>query len=388
MAHLFVIAGHGAGDPGACGNGYQEAERVRALAARLVALGGSNVTLGDTSRDWYADGGISSLNIDKSWQIIELHMDSASASARGGHVIIKSGFSPDAYDTALANFIGGILPGRANLIVGRSDLANPNRAAAKGYSYRLLECGFITNSGDVNTFNTRMDEIATGILAAFGITASGGASSAGWVHDSKGWWYRNTDGSWPKSCWKEIGGDWYYFGDDGYALHSGWFHAPDGAWYYFKDDCRMYTGWLGLDGRWFYLNTQDTTGHPKGSMMTGWIYIGNYWYYLNPQTDDRGEQGSALTGFFDVGDYTYYCRPENDGQPQASMVTGWRQIDGDWYYFNVDLDCQPVGSAMKNHWVTSNGNKFYLKDNGVMAVNETLKISGKEYTFNAAGEME
>ena len=81
MAHLFVIAGHGAGDPGAVGNGYTEAERVRALANRIKALGGDNVTLGDTSRDWYADNGISSLNMDKSWQIIELHMDSASASA-------------------------------------------------------------------------------------------------------------------------------------------------------------------------------------------------------------------------------------------------------------------------------------------------------------------
>ena len=40
MAHLFVIAGHGAGDSGAVGYGYTEAERVRALAGRLAALGG------------------------------------------------------------------------------------------------------------------------------------------------------------------------------------------------------------------------------------------------------------------------------------------------------------------------------------------------------------
>ena len=52
--HLFIIAGHGAGDPGATGNGYTEAERVRALAARIGALGGSNVTIADTSRNWYA----------------------------------------------------------------------------------------------------------------------------------------------------------------------------------------------------------------------------------------------------------------------------------------------------------------------------------------------
>ena len=32
MAHLFIIAGHGAGDSGAVGYGYTEAERVRALS--------------------------------------------------------------------------------------------------------------------------------------------------------------------------------------------------------------------------------------------------------------------------------------------------------------------------------------------------------------------
>lgn len=40
MAHLFIIAGHGAGDCGAVGYGYTEAERVRALASRLWFSGG------------------------------------------------------------------------------------------------------------------------------------------------------------------------------------------------------------------------------------------------------------------------------------------------------------------------------------------------------------
>ena len=48
MAKLFIIAGHGSGDSGAVGNGYTEAERVRALASRIAVLGGSNVTIGDT----------------------------------------------------------------------------------------------------------------------------------------------------------------------------------------------------------------------------------------------------------------------------------------------------------------------------------------------------
>ena len=181
MTHIFVIAGHGAGDPGASGNGYTEAERVRALAAKIKAYGGDDVTVGDTSRNWYADNGISTLSISKSWQIIELHMDSASASARGGHVIINSGFEPDKYDTALAAFISGILPGRAQTIVKRNDLANPKRAAAKGYPYRLLECGFISNTQDVKIFNEKTDEIAKGILNVFGIgtSASGSTDTSG-----------------------------------------------------------------------------------------------------------------------------------------------------------------------------------------------------------------
>ena len=169
MAHLFIIAGHGAGDSGAVGYGYTEAERVRALARRIVAYGGSNVTLGDTSRNWYADKGIRSLNIPKSYQILELHMDSGVATAKGGHVIIKEGYSPDQYDTALANFIGSFFPGRANKVVGRAHLANVNRAATKGYSYRLLENGFITNKTDLTKFNEKIDDLARGILKSFGI---------------------------------------------------------------------------------------------------------------------------------------------------------------------------------------------------------------------------
>ena len=179
MTRIFVIPGHGAGDSGAVGNGYQEQERVRALAKRIKALGGDSVTLADFSRNYYADNGISSLSLPSDTQIIELHMDSATASARGGHVIIYSGFEPDEYDEALADFIGSFMPGRSVLISKRSDLANPKRAAAKGYGYRLMECGFITNASDVAKFNSKMDDLARGILKAFGISSSGSSGSSG-----------------------------------------------------------------------------------------------------------------------------------------------------------------------------------------------------------------
>lgn len=179
MSKLFIICGHGAGDPGACANGYSEAERVRVLGQRIKELGGDNVLLGDINRDYYQDNGISNLTISKDYQILELHMDSSdNVEADGAHVIIKTGYKPDKYDTALSKFLSEVFPGRSEIIVERSNLANVNRAAAKGYSYRLAECGFISNAGDLKVFNTNIDAIAIGILQCFEIAANGNSSIA------------------------------------------------------------------------------------------------------------------------------------------------------------------------------------------------------------------
>lgn len=171
MVKLFVICGHGAGDPGADGGGYTEAERVRALGARIKALGGSEVELGDTSRNWYRDGGISRL--ETSAPVVELHMDASGVpGAHGAHVIIKKGFEPDEYDRALADKLSAMMPGRADKLVKVSNLANVNRAARRGINYRLVENGFIDSDADLAYFNSHVDDIARVYLEVFGIAAS------------------------------------------------------------------------------------------------------------------------------------------------------------------------------------------------------------------------
>lgn len=172
MAKLYIICGHGAGDPGAMANGYQEAERVRVLASRMKAFGGDSVEVLDTSRNWYKDGGISSLDIPKDAALMEMHMDSAGASARGGHVIIYGGYEPDQYDKALTAFLADYFPGRSETISKRKDLANTNRAAKRGINYRLVETCFISNKEDLAKFNANVDAVAAGFLAAFGIKAA------------------------------------------------------------------------------------------------------------------------------------------------------------------------------------------------------------------------
>ena len=170
MSKLFIIPGHGAGDCGACGNGYQEAERVRALAQRIKDFGGDDVVLSDFGLNSYEANIIGKGLVPKGYKILELHMDSSEhSSAKGGHVIINGKFKADEYDNALANMISTMFPGRSQTIVGRTDLANVNRSASMGYNYRLMECGFISNAEDVQKFNSRMDEIAKGILGCFNI---------------------------------------------------------------------------------------------------------------------------------------------------------------------------------------------------------------------------
>ena len=171
MVKLFIIPGHGAGDPGACGNGFEEAERVRALAQKIKDYGKDNIILGDFNLNSYRSNTIGKGVIPKECLILELHMDSSSsASAKGGHVIINGNFKADKYDEALAKMISEMFPGRSKTIVGRKDLANVKLAAECGYNYRLMECCFISNAADVQKFNNSMDELAKKILGCFGIT--------------------------------------------------------------------------------------------------------------------------------------------------------------------------------------------------------------------------
>ena len=104
-----------------------------------------------------------------------------------------------------------------------------------------------------------------------GYKASTG-KTGNWVHDSKGWWFKYQDATWPKSEWVELEWNgvksWYYFGADGY-MKTGWF-KDGGKWYYLHPyadgTCGyMYIGWREIGGKWYYFRT--TAGGPKGSLV-------------------------------------------------------------------------------------------------------------------------
>lgn len=91
---------------------------------------------------------------------ISLHCDASdNASAHGAHVCYKTAggkqaAEPVAYQLAL------LLPGRAQRVVQRDDLAMLN---ATRPAWILCECGFITNESDAFVLREHLDQVAAAI---------------------------------------------------------------------------------------------------------------------------------------------------------------------------------------------------------------------------------
>ena len=177
MSKHLVVFGHGQGDPGAIGNGYQEATFTRnilgpKLKAWSAKLKNNQIDFYNESLDMYqqtkAGGGAYEVNGYAS--VTEFHLDSASATATGGHVIINAKFSPDSNDLALGKvlekYVGLWGSSKPTGTVGRSDLLNCNVFANRGISYRLVELGFISNASDVKKLVDNIDAVAKEIIEA------------------------------------------------------------------------------------------------------------------------------------------------------------------------------------------------------------------------------
>lgn len=71
------------------------------------------------------------------------------------------------------------------------------------------------------------------VMGAADLAKMTSAGVMGWQQDDKGWWYRDTDGTFLKGGWKEIEGSKYYFDENGY-MKTGWLEL-DGEDYFFDD---------------------------------------------------------------------------------------------------------------------------------------------------------
>lgn len=174
---LLLVGGHGAGDPGACGNGkieFNEARRVnQALYNKLK--GKIPVEIYNTGKDLYRTNDHAAY---KDYEIIETHFNAFNGIAKGTEVLIKIGFNADALDNAILTAMSKYFNSRG--IKQRGDLANMNKFASLGTSYRLIEVCFI-DSSDMTVYNSKFDalitDMAKAILKCYGASPSTPAST-------------------------------------------------------------------------------------------------------------------------------------------------------------------------------------------------------------------
>lgn len=92
----------------------------------------------------------------------------------------------------------------------------------------------------------------------------------GWIKDTEGWWYRYSDGTYPKSEWKEIKGKWYYFKADGYMAEDEYIKSST-----YSTDKKLY--YVDKSGAW------DNKTYRWMQNDKGWwiAQVGGSWYPKN-----------------------------------------------------------------------------------------------------------
>lgn len=130
---------------------------------------------------------------------------------------------------------------------GNADYYGVIRGAAQmGVPCLIVEHTFHTNNtmarwllSDVNLKKVAQC-IADTVAGYYGVQVAQKTVEDGWVQDSKGWWYRYEDGTWPANGWLMLDA-WYYFDANGYMVADSWIRHTDGCWYYLGSDGRMVT---------------------------------------------------------------------------------------------------------------------------------------------------
>lgn len=107
--------------------------------------------------------------------VVELHLDAASPSASGGHVIISNQWPADKIDKDINNCLKSTV-GTIRGIDPRNDLLNANVSGRLNINYRLVEMGFITNKKDMNYLKKNYDKFSKELAGAINGKAINGTS--------------------------------------------------------------------------------------------------------------------------------------------------------------------------------------------------------------------
>ncbi len=133
--------------------------------------------------------------------------------------------------------------------------------------------------------------------------------------------------------------------------------VADGIYKTIKDN---FSGWMKYKTKWVYYQGAEKI------KATGWKVIDGTWYYFN-------ETGLMQTGWQKIDNVWYYL--ESNG----AMQKGWKKINNLWYYFDGSGAMQIGWKKIDNVW-------YYLNESGSMATG-WKKVNDKWYYLNEDGSM-
>lgn len=177
---ILLIPGHGAGDPGAVGHGYKEADLTREIVTQLKnkLAPYAETSVFDTSKNPYEYFKRNAFNFKAYDYVFEVHFNAFKADAgdgktKGTEILVHPSEKGVSVEKTIINNIAAL--GFTNRgVKTRSDLQNMNICKGKqGVSYALLETCFIDDKDDIQLYNAKkplvITAIANGIIQGFNL---------------------------------------------------------------------------------------------------------------------------------------------------------------------------------------------------------------------------
>lgn len=282
-------------------------------------------------------------------------------------------------------------------------------------------------------FNQEGIMLSNTIFEGYLFNTSGALVESSWVKIDNQWYYATAEGKATRNKWEKIAGSWYRFDESGimlsntlyddYLLQSngamaehGWIKI-DEKWYYVSESGKIIRNkWEKIAGSWYRFDESGTMLSntlyndyllkSNGAMSeNAWVKINEKWYYATETGEiirNQWEKINSKWYYFDGNGFMlssqwykkYYLK---DSGAMAENEWVFDKKYNSWFYLKSDgsyAENQWQGSyylktggyMAKSEWIFDKNydSWYYLKDDGVYATG-TLKINGKNYTFEKNG---
>ena len=183
---------------------------------------------------------------------------------------------------------------------------------------------------------------------------------------------------------QQADGSWkYQYANGSYAVNA-WV-TDNKKQYWIDANGTMVTGVCAVDGKVYHFDSSGVL-----QMTAGWKQLNGNWYYFT-------KSGAAQTGWVKSGSKWYYQDP-GSGVMKTGWVdvsgkkyfltasgamrssTGWFKDGGNWYWI--------TGSgAAATGWVKAKGKWYYLDPASAVMKTGWVDVSGKKYFLNSSGAM-